>query len=51
MIPIGAGLASPATLLFNRPIRAQLLQINRETISFNADNNNYEALKHNKINI
>ena len=28
-MPIGAGLPSPATLLFNRPISALLPQINR----------------------
>ena len=32
--PIGAGLPSPATLLFKRPIRALLPQINREPIDF-----------------
>ena len=45
-IPIGVGLPSSATFLFNRPIRALLLlQINKEPINFNADNEHYEMLK------
>ena len=48
--PVGAGLPSPATLLFNRPIRAQLSQMNREPITFNADSEYHEALEHAKIN-
>ena len=43
--PVGSGLPSPATLLFNRPIRALLLKINREPINFNDDNEHFEALK------
>ena len=38
-------LHSPATLLFNRPIRALLLQIGREPININNDDKYYEALK------
>ena len=44
-MPIGAGLPSAATFLFNRPIRVLLPQINRESINFNADDENYETLK------
>ena len=47
---IVAGLPSPATLLFNRPIGALLAQINREPININADNEHYDALKHININ-
>ena len=50
LMPIGAGFPSPATLLFNRPIRALLPHINREPINLNADDGNYEALKHGKVN-
>ena len=48
--PIGAGLCSPAILIFNRSIRALLPQINREPININADNEHYKALKYIKIN-
>ena len=44
-MPIGAGLMSPPTLLFNRPMRVMLPQMNRETINVNPDNERYEALK------
>ena len=40
---IGAGLPSPTTLLFNRPIRGLLLQMNRVPIKINNDNPQYEA--------
>ena len=43
--PIGTGLLSLATPLFNRLIRALLLQINRDLINFSADNENSEVLK------
>ena len=43
--PIGTELPIPATLLINRPIRAFLLQINREPFNFDADREHYEALK------
>ena len=43
--PIGAGLSNSTTLLFNSPIKAQLLQIKREPINFNADDEKYMALK------
>ena len=42
---VGNGLPSPVTLSFNRPIRALLLQINREQTNFNADDEHYEDLK------
>ena len=44
-MPIGTGLPSPATLLFNKPITALLPQMNREPININADDEHYEALK------
>ena len=44
MMPINAGLPSPATLLFNRPIRALLPLMNREPININADGKHYKAL-------
>ena len=50
LMPIGTGLPSPATLLFNRPIRALLPQMNREPININADEEHYKALKHIKVN-
>ena len=43
--PIGTRLPSPATRLFNRPIRALLPQKNKEPINLNADDKQYEALK------
>ena len=42
-LPIGAGIPSPATLLFYRPIRALLPQIGREPI--NISDAYYKALK------
>ena len=42
---VGAWLPSQATLLFNMPIRALLLQIGRESININNDYEYYEALK------
>ena len=42
--PIGAGL-SPAILLFNRPIRGLLFQMNRKSINIKNDDAQYEALK------
>ena len=43
-MPIGTGLPSPATLLFNRPIRAMFLQIKTEPINFNKEGEIYEDL-------
>ena len=43
-IPIGTGLSSPVTALFNMSIRALLPQTNMEAINFNTDNEYYEAL-------
>ena len=43
--PVGARLPNAATLLFNRPIRALLSQINMEPINFNANDKHHEALK------
>ena len=42
---LGTGLTSPATLLFNWPIRGLLPLINKEPININNDNVQYEALK------
>ena len=42
---IGLGLPSTAILLFNRPIRGLLPQINREPININSKDAQYEALK------
>ena len=44
-MPIGAGLPSPATPLFNRLIRALLPQIYKVPININADSENYKAFK------
>ena len=44
-ILVGTGLPSAASLLFNRPIRALLLQIGKEPINVNNDDESYEALK------
>ena len=41
---IGAGVSSQAMLLFNMPIRVMLLQIGREPISINKEDEYYEAL-------
>ena len=46
IMPVGAGLSSPATLLFNRPITGLLSQMNGEPIDIN--NDQYEALKANQ---
>ena len=35
----------PATMLFNRPIRGLLPQVNREPIDINNDDAQYKALK------
>ena len=43
--PVGAVLPSSAVLLFNMSIRALLLQICRELISINNDDEYYKALK------
>ena len=45
LMPIGTGLPSQAILLFNKPIRALLPQINKEPINYSADHENYEVLK------
>ena len=50
-IPIWAELPSSDTFLFNRQFTALLLQMNREPISFNANDEHYEAIKHAKISI
>ena len=42
---VGAGLPSPATVLFNRPIQGLLPQINRVPINVDNDNMQYEALE------
>ena len=42
-MPVGAGATSPATLLLSRPNKALLLQISREPINFNTDNEKYET--------
>ena len=44
LTPICAELTSPATLLFNRPIRAILPKMDWKPISFNADYEQYGAL-------
>ena len=44
LMPIGAGLSSPAMLLFIRPIRGLLPQMNREPININNNDACYEAL-------
>ena len=36
---------SPAMMLFNRPIRSLLPEIDREPLNINTDDKNYEALK------
>ena len=50
-MPHGAGLPSLAMLLFNRPIRGLLPQMNRQPININNDDAQYEALKTTKVNI
>ena len=49
-MPIDEGLPSPAILLFKRPIKSLLPQMNREPININNDDIHYEVLKahHNK---
>ena len=42
---IGAGLSCPTMLLFNRPTRCLLPQMNREPIDINNDDAKYETLK------
>ena len=44
-MPIGAGLSSPATLLFNRPIGDPLFKMNREPLNIDNNDAQYEALK------
>ena len=44
-ILIDTGIPSPATLLFNRPLRVLLPQIDREPINNTNDDEYYEALK------
>ena len=44
-VPVGTGLPSPATVLFNRPIRCLLPQMNRETINVDNDDSHYQALE------
>ena len=44
-MPIGAGLLTPAMLLFSRPERDVLCQMNREPININNDDAYYETLK------
>ena len=44
-LSIGTGLPSPAMLLFNRPGRGLLPQINREPININNDDVQYRAFK------
>ena len=47
--PMSAKLPSPAMLLFNRPIRGLLPQMNRGPININNDDGQNEALKSHKI--
>ena len=42
---VSTGLPSQARILFNRPIRTLLPQIDRESINVNDDDEYYEALK------
>ena len=42
--PLGLGLPSPATLLFNHPVRGIMPIINGPPIGLNNDNEHYEAL-------
>ena len=42
--PLGLGLPSPTTLLFNHPIRGIMPIINRPPIDLNNDDEHYEAL-------
>ena len=49
-MPIGAGLPSPAALLFNRPIRGLSPQMNRGEININNDDAQYEVHKPFKVN-
>ena len=43
LMPRGTGLLSPVTLLFIRPIRTLLPQINRNPINISADDENHQA--------
>ena len=43
--PIGAGLHSPLTLLFNKPVRGLLPHMNREPINISNNDVQYQALK------
>ena len=43
--PVGAGLPSTATMLFNRPIHGLLPQNNRAPINVDNDGAQYEALE------
>ena len=45
LMPIDTRLPSPATLFLNEPIRALLPQISEDPSDYNADEENYEALK------
>ena len=42
---IGTGLLSPETMLFNRPIRGLLPEMNRDPINVNNNDVHYEALE------
>ena len=44
MTPLGAGLPSPATMVFNHPIRGIILIISRPPIGINNNEEHYEAL-------
>ena len=44
MTPLGPGLASPAIILFNHPIRGILPIISRPPIGMNNDEEHHEAL-------
>ena len=45
MIKIGLNTNNDVMLLFNRPVRGLLPQINRQPININNDNTQYEDLK------
>ena len=47
---IDAGLPSPTMLLFSKPIRVLLPQMNREPININNDNAKYEMYKGTQCN-
>ena len=48
---IGVGLLSPGMMLYNRPIRDLLPQMNRHPIDINNDDMHYEALRCTKENM